>query len=58
MGVIAPWADFGFPLEERLLPQALKSFGCETAIVGKWQLGIVNRSYLPTSRGFDHQYGL
>lgn len=58
MGVISPWADYGLPLEERLLPQALKSVGYETAIVGKWHLGIVNRAYLPTNRGFDHQYGL
>ncbi|WP_437223326.1 arylsulfatase B [Planctomicrobium sp. SH661] len=58
MGVISPWADYGLPLEERLLPQALKSVGYETAIVGKWHLGIVNRDYLPTRRGFDHQYGL
>ncbi|MBA4030411.1 MAG: arylsulfatase [Planctomyces sp.] len=56
-GVVRPWADYGLPLEERLLPQALKTAGYETAIVGKWHLGHFRREYLPTSRGFDHQYG-
>ena len=40
-----------------MLPQALKSAGYTTAIVGKWHLGNYERAYLPTSRGFDHQYG-
>jgi arylsulfatase A-like enzyme len=44
-------------LEERFLPQALKDAGYETAIVGKWHLGHFSPDYLPTHRGFDHQYG-
>ena len=28
-----------------------------TAICGKWHLGHFRRAYLPTARGFDHQYG-
>ncbi|MES2598030.1 MAG: arylsulfatase [Verrucomicrobiota bacterium] len=57
VGVVRPWAEYGLPLEERTLPQALKEGGYETAIVGKWHLGDFEPTYLPTKRGFDHQYG-
>jgi arylsulfatase A-like enzyme len=56
-GVVRPWAQYGLPLEERMLPAALKEAGYETAIVGKWHLGHFQPDYLPTHRGFDHQYG-
>ena len=57
VGVVRPWAKYGMPLEERTLPQALREAGYETAIVGKWHLGSFDATYLPTRRGFDHQYG-
>jgi arylsulfatase A-like enzyme len=57
-GVIRPWATYGLDLNERMLPQAMKQAGYETAITGKWHLGHVSPDYLPTHRGFDHQYGL
>ena len=57
VGVVRPWAQYGLPLEERTLPQALKEAGYETAIVGKWHLGTFQPAYLPLQRGFDHQYG-
>jgi len=57
IGVVRPWARYGLPLDERTLPQALKEAGYETAITGKWHLGHFERAYLPTNRGFDHQYG-
>jgi arylsulfatase A-like enzyme len=57
VGVVRPWAQYGLPLEERMLPQVLHDAGYETAIVGKWHLGHYQREYLPTRRGFDHQYG-
>ena len=57
VGVIRPWDNRGLPLDERILPQALKTVGYTTAIVGKWHLGNFERAYLPTFRGFDHQYG-
>ena len=57
VGVVRPWARYGLPLEERTLPQALKEAGYETAITGKWHLGHFKPEYLPTRRGFDHQYG-
>lgn len=57
VGVVRPWAQYGLPLEERTLPQALRDAGYATAIVGKWHLGHFQPAYLPTQRGFDHQYG-
>jgi len=39
------------------LAQTLKEIGYTTAICGKWHLGHLSSQYLPTSRGFDHQYG-
>lgn len=57
VGVVRPWAQYGLPMEERTLPQALKQGGYETAIVGKWHLGTFQPAYLPLQRGFDHQYG-
>lgn len=57
VGVVRPWAQYGLPLDERTLPQALKEAGYETAISGKWHLGHFRPEYLPTRRGFDHQYG-
>ena len=57
VGVVRPWAQYGLPLDERTLPQALKEAGYATAICGKWHLGHFDLAYLPTQRGFDHQYG-
>ncbi len=56
-GVVRPWAEHGLPLDETTLPDVLREIGYRTAIVGKWHLGHVTRDYLPTSRGFDQQYG-
>ena len=57
VGVVRPWAQYGLPLDERTLAQALRQAGYFTAIIGKWHLGHFQRDYLPTMRGFDHQYG-
>jgi arylsulfatase A-like enzyme len=56
--VVRPRAKWGLPLAERTLAQALQQAGYETAISGKWHLGEFEPAYLPTQRGFDHQYGL
>jgi len=55
--VVRPHAKWGLPLEERTLANALQDAGYTTAITGKWHLGEFDRAYLPTRRGFDHQYG-
>jgi arylsulfatase A-like enzyme len=57
VGVVRPWAQYGLPLEERTLQQALQEAGYFTAICGKWHLGHFQKAYLPTNRGFNHQYG-
>ena len=56
-GVVRPWANYGLPLEERMLPQALREVGYTTVICGKWHLGSFDRKYWPNPRGFDHWYG-
>ena len=57
VGVVRPWANYGLPLDERTLAQALQEAGYETGICGKWHLGHFQPDYLPTHRGFAHQYG-
>jgi arylsulfatase A-like enzyme len=57
VGVVRPWAQYGLPLKERTLAQALRDAGYTTALFGKWHLGHFKPEYLPTRRGFDHQYG-
>jgi arylsulfatase A-like enzyme len=54
---ILPWSQYGLPTGERLLPEALKQAGYQTAMLGKWQLGHYRKDYWPTRRGFDSFYG-
>lgn len=55
--IVRPHLHWGLPLQERTLATALREAGYETAITGKWHLGEFDPAYLPTARGFDHQYG-
>jgi arylsulfatase A-like enzyme len=57
IGVVRPWAQYGLPLDETTLAQALSAAGYQTAIAGKWHLGHFQPEYLPTRRGFQSQYG-
>jgi len=57
VGVVKPWAQYGLPLEEHTLADDLKAAGYVTGIFGKWHLGHFQPEYLPTNRGFMHQYG-
>ena len=47
----------GLPLDELLLPEALRQAGFHTAVAGKWHLGLEHVKFHPNSRGFDSAYG-
>jgi arylsulfatase A-like enzyme len=60
LGVLRPLsknAPRGLPLDRRTLAQHLKTAGYQTALVGKWHLGYLERAYNPNARGFDSYYG-
>lgn len=57
-GINGPMSDdSSLPLSLRLLPEYLKDLGYQTALVGKWHLGLGDRAYFPIARGFDYHYG-
>ena len=47
----------GMPLEEHLLTETLRAAGYQTALAGKWHLGMERVSWHPYRRGFDRSYG-
>jgi arylsulfatase len=47
----------GLSLAETTIAEMLKPSGYSTMCVGKWHLGATT-PYLPTSRGFDHYWGI
>ncbi|XP_034104307.1 arylsulfatase B [Drosophila albomicans] len=49
-----PW---GLPLNETTMAQIFRSSGYRTNLLGKWHLGMFQRNYTPTERGFDHHLG-
>ena len=48
----------GIPDEEVTLPEALKTAGYNTGMIGKWHLGYRPQRFLPVGQGFDYWYGL
>lgn len=54
---VQSFSSYGLPLDERILPRALKDAGYRTVLVGKWHLGHAKREFWPTQRGFDVHYG-
>ena len=49
----------GLPLNETTTAELVKTKGYNTAIVGKWHLGVgENGMYLPTHQGFDYYLGI
>jgi arylsulfatase A len=57
-GNIGPDTQYGLPLEEITIADILKQEGYHTMHIGKWHLGHYKPEYMPTSRGFDHYFGL
>eukprot|EP00811_Abedinium_folium_P025346 NODE_3612_length_2011_cov_2.670913.p1 GENE.NODE_3612_length_2011_cov_2.670913~~NODE_3612_length_2011_cov_2.670913.p1 ORF type:complete len:640 (+),score=150.41 NODE_3612_length_2011_cov_2.670913:148-1920(+) len=49
--------NYGLPIDEETIADALKAAGYRTMGIGKWHLGAYNNRSLPTRRGFDHFYG-
>ncbi len=47
----------GVSLAETFIPQAMKTAGYRTGMVGKWHLG-ENGGYHPVARGFDSYFGV
>lgn len=61
-GVVRPFANprvesFGMPLEHKIMPEYFRDVGYQTALSGKWHLGMAEDAYLPMNRGFDSTYG-
>jgi arylsulfatase len=55
--VLFPQDKEGLDLSETTLANVAKAQGYKTACFGKWHLGRPDQ-YLPTSRGFDHYFGI
>jgi arylsulfatase A-like enzyme len=47
---------FGLPAEPATLPRVLRDAGYETALIGKWHLGLPDRNS-PSAHGFDEFFG-
>lgn len=55
---VTPTAEWGLPVEEKLVANYLQNMGYHTHLVGKWDLGHYANELWPTRRGFDTFYGL
>ena len=55
--VMFPARKNGLSDNEETLPQIMKGLGYATMCIGKWHLGD-QPEFLPTSKGFDHYFGL
>jgi len=61
-GVVRPFMNpaaeqTGMPPELKIMPQYFKEAGYQTALSGKWHLGMAKEEFWPTNRGFETSYG-
>ena len=61
-GVVRPFMNpaaeqTGMPPELKIMPQYFKEAGYQTALSGKWHLGMAKKEFWPTKRGFETSYG-
>ena len=61
-GVVRPMMNpaaeqVGMPTDIKIMPQYFKEAGYQTALSGKWHLGMSKKEFMPISRGFDTSYG-
>ena len=57
-GIDAPISnEHSLPLDTKIMPEYFSDLGYQTALVGKWHLGIGRKSFFPHNRGFDYFYG-
>tara|TARA_A100001011_G_scaffold51106_1_gene49074 strand:- start:966 stop:2525 length:1560 start_codon:yes stop_codon:yes gene_type:complete len=61
-GIIRPLNNptaerYGLSLKHKIMPEYFKEMGYQTALSGKWHLGMFTDDYLPRNRGFDSTYG-
>ncbi|TLX73294.1 sulfatase [Labilibacter sediminis] len=57
-GNLGPNSKNGFPSEELIIPEVLKTAGYKSMAIGKWHLGHATKELMPTGKGFDKFYGL
>ena len=55
--VIYPTHPYGMPGKEVFLSELLKQNGYTTHAIGKWHLGLCDKRFTPTFRGFDTYFG-
>jgi arylsulfatase A-like enzyme len=61
-GVVRPFMNpaaeqTGMPPELKIMPEYFKEAGYQTALSGKWHLGMAKEEFWPTNRGFETSYG-
>ena len=56
-GALTPLTPEGMHTNVTTLGEKLRSANYSTHAIGKWHLGICNKAFWPTNRGFDHFSG-
>ncbi|XP_076449987.1 arylsulfatase B-like [Babylonia areolata] len=56
-GAIHKYSSAHVPVDEVLMPEALRRLGYFTHLIGKWNQGFCNVNHTPTERGFQTFFG-